>query len=622
MKLLVGCRMCAAGALSGVLIGGCAWLGGGEKAETVEWERDADPGSKTLANFPGTLSTKSGWKLKMRGAEGEVVYIPFEGYYESKGGRIESKRIRLVGKPEGKGAFYLLRFDLKAKAKGYWWVDLFDADGNMLPDINSAVYPSDDWRHYDEIFVADGRAASVQLAFLSGRGAEVKDVSLVKLTTDEAAAWCDRFYATLPQLASDIPSDPFALLPRTKAALQDGRPLKVVLLGDSIMNDTYCSGFTSLIKRDYPKSDPEFIISVRGSTGTSWYHTAENFAEYVLKHRPDLVVIGGISNGVWAKPYKEAPEDDMVETIERCKDAGIEVVVCTPPPSYEFRRSSEQTHWNESSSWSTWSKMEKRWCYWFPLSQWYHRAATARTGTALWDLSTDPCDTIARSRKPLDWFKRDAAHNDDRGKQLIGRQLARYFAKAKIAPRKPVARPERPAVAAGLVAPGATMTRLDTETADGRVKPVTILVTSGDRVYRLLGTEPRMVPPLAERSCTVKDGVTTVVSEDDRTAATLVFAADGAISATIRQKDGAKRPVKVAVRLSGRLASDDPNTLVTPSVVRDDGRTVLIVGKVTLVAPAGAEATPAFPAPAADTFGELVWSYPAADSTVVKATIK
>ena len=34
---------------------------------------------------------------------------------------------------------------------------------------------------------------------------------------------------------------------------------------------------------------------------------------------------------------------------------------------------------------------------------------------------------IARSGKPLDWFKRDAAHNDDRGKQLIAQALAAYF---------------------------------------------------------------------------------------------------------------------------------------------------------------------------------------------------
>ena len=33
----------------------------------------------------------------------------------------------------------------------------------------------------------------------------------------------------------------------------------------------------------------------------------------------------------------------------------------------------------------------------------------------------------SRSGKPLNWFKRDEVHNDDRGKQLIAQTLAAYF---------------------------------------------------------------------------------------------------------------------------------------------------------------------------------------------------
>ena len=45
----------------------------------------------------------------------------------------------------------------------------------------------------------------------------------------------------------------------------------------------------------------------------------------------------------------------------------------------------------------------------------------------VWDLTTEPCKAISRSGKPLNWFKRDPAHNDDRGKQLIAQTLAAYF---------------------------------------------------------------------------------------------------------------------------------------------------------------------------------------------------
>ena len=67
----------------------------------------------------------------------------------------------------------------------------------------------------------------------------------------------------------------------------------------------------------------------------------------------------------------------------------------------------------------------------FYLEQGYIRRAATRTDAALWDLTTAPCEAVSRSGKPLDWFKRDAAHNDDRGKQMIAQTLAAYFKAVK-----------------------------------------------------------------------------------------------------------------------------------------------------------------------------------------------
>ena len=39
-----------------------------------------------LAEYLGEVGEKTGWKC-VGSEEGKVVYIPFEGYYESKGGR-------------------------------------------------------------------------------------------------------------------------------------------------------------------------------------------------------------------------------------------------------------------------------------------------------------------------------------------------------------------------------------------------------------------------------------------------------------------------------------------------------------------------------------------------------
>ena len=64
------------------------------------------------------------------------------------------------------------------------------------------------------------------------------------------------------------------------------------------------------------------------------------------------------------------------------------------------------------------------------LQQAYERRAAERTGVTVWDLTTAPCEAIARSGRPLGWFKRDRAHNDDRGKQLIAQTIAAYFRSA------------------------------------------------------------------------------------------------------------------------------------------------------------------------------------------------
>ena len=45
----------------------------------------------------------------------------------------------------------------------------------------------------------------------------------------------------------------------------------------------------------YPKCKIEKVTSARGSTGCWWYKLDNHVEEYVLRHKPDLLMIGGIS---------------------------------------------------------------------------------------------------------------------------------------------------------------------------------------------------------------------------------------------------------------------------------------------------------------------------------------
>ncbi len=376
--------------------------------------------SKPLVSYPGDLSAAQGWEIQSS-QEGKIVYIPFEGYYKSKGGWIQSPKITL-DKKQGQHSFYRLRFQSKSPEQCYWWVDLFDKDGNALPDINSAVYPSKDFVPNEVIFYAAENVASVQVAFLSKKGVQIRDIELARIDDLAAAAWCDRLAAQLPKIDFTAPADSFDKLPKTREALKNGTPWRVVMLGDSIVNDTYNSGFQSLVKRDFPKSNLEFIPSFRGSTGCWYYKDPAQFKRYVADKKPNLVMIGGISNGNSRRVPREKygdPATSMISVINQCKELGVEVLVMSPPPSYEFRTSPNQKTWSES-----WTEPEQL----VPAYQCeHHRKAVAETDVAYWDLTTGPCNLIAASGKPLDWFKRDGAHNNDRGKQVIGRHLAAYF---------------------------------------------------------------------------------------------------------------------------------------------------------------------------------------------------
>lgn len=380
--------------------------------------------TETIAECPyrldGLPDTSHGWYFVAEQQKGKE-YLPFEGWFESKGGKIQSPQIRL-NKTKGTAGFFRLTFSAKSAVQGYWWVDLFDRDGRSLPDIVSSLYPSEQMQAYDQVLFTDSRAEYARISFVAKQKVTVRDIRLEAISAPEAAAWCDREFARLTSAKFTAPKEAFDKLPKTREALLSGKPWRIVMLGDSLVNDTWNSNFQSLVMRDFPEAKLDFIVSVRGSTGCWYYRTEKNFQEYVAAWKPDLVMIGGISNAP-IRPDAPDPEENMITVIRRCRALGCEVLVMSPPRSWDWRTSSDvKSVWNEELTMSDGGKF---------LRRDYQRAAVAATGVAYWDLTTFPCDIAAGSGRALGWFNRDAVHNNDRGKQLIGQTLAAWFRAAK-----------------------------------------------------------------------------------------------------------------------------------------------------------------------------------------------
>ena len=387
---------------------------------------DVSAAELELVRYEGEISSKTpGWEL-LQEEEGKMVSVPFEGRYESKGGRIQSPVIKLDKAP-GEPAYYRLTFRAKTSDHCYWWVDFYDADNNLLPDVNSAVYPNSDREDYDQMVYAQAAATSLRLAFQSTHGVTVRDLAVRQATTEEAGEWGDALYASLPPLQFQPPADSFQLLPKTAAALKEGKTWRVVMLGDSIQNDSFNSVFQALVKRDFPQSQLDFIISVRGSTGCWYYQSPEHFAEYVTRYQPDLLMIGGISN------LNEDPDNvpggmaKIGRVIEQAKTLGCEIVLLSPPHCWDWRPFDAGNPgaplpamtWTEAT---LETKDVASSLLWTPLME-----LAAKQGIAFWNMTVPTADYVAQSCKPHNYFNRDYIHNNDRGKQIIGRCLQRYF---------------------------------------------------------------------------------------------------------------------------------------------------------------------------------------------------
>jgi len=85
-------------------------------------------------------------------------------------------------------------------------------------------------------------------------------------------------------------------LPRTMARLAGNKPLSILILGDSIANDTYNGLLRLALTEHSPDAKLSIHLSVRGGASCQFYRHFNRTDLYVLRHKPDLVIIAGISH--------------------------------------------------------------------------------------------------------------------------------------------------------------------------------------------------------------------------------------------------------------------------------------------------------------------------------------
>ena len=211
-------------------------------------------------------------------------------------------------------AWYRLTFKSKAPGTpnnpgsagyGYWAATFYDTNGNQLSDDQySSVFASSGWVT-NEFRIRAKHTAGTNATLAPARlrilfqaldaPLYIDDVMVETTTAAEAAQWGDRFYDTIPAKLNYVPKvSRWSRLPRTMAKLRNRERLRIVMLGDSVQQDTANAPFDAWLARLYPGAQIELISSTRGGTGVQYYK--DHVAQYILAYQPDLLVIGGISN--------------------------------------------------------------------------------------------------------------------------------------------------------------------------------------------------------------------------------------------------------------------------------------------------------------------------------------
>lgn len=131
------------------------------------------------------------------------------------------------------------------------------------------------------------------------------DVTVERFEAEEDYAIFESPPRSLEQIAAireamaagrfDPPENEWRHLERTRRLLEQGGQLHLLALGDSIVNDTMRSGWIALLREAYPQADIRATVFVRGGGGCHHYRENGRIRQYVLPRRPDLVLIGGIS---------------------------------------------------------------------------------------------------------------------------------------------------------------------------------------------------------------------------------------------------------------------------------------------------------------------------------------
>lgn len=223
-------------------------------------------------------------------------------------------------------------------------------------------------------------------------------------------AQIEKIQAEMPKGQFTPPPQDWTNLDRTRRILTEGGELRLLALGDSIVNDTMRSGWVAKLQDAYPKATIKATVYVRGGGGCQHYREEGRIAKNAIPRRPSLVFIGGIS---------QRDIESIREVIHQLR-AGVpevEILLATGTFGTTDPRDPEALAKAPHSGTGAYGQALKK--------------LAAEERCAYLDMTTPWAEYIRSAKMHPHLFYRDAIHANEFGEQILSKILMGFWGSAE-----------------------------------------------------------------------------------------------------------------------------------------------------------------------------------------------
>lgn len=303
--------------------------------------------------------------------------------------------------------YYRVSFQSKSDMKGVWGIFFYDAFGKRLTyDFSSSFDGSKQLMKNVSFFGTKHNASKGRIVlYPCDAKIDIRNITIEKVDWRDVLDWLKNTYRKLPRIKVHLIKKQKNTLNIIKGFKKE--KIRIVLLGDSIMNDTANCFFDILLRKRYPSFKAEIIPSVRNSTGCTYYEKGNRVDKYIIHYNPDLLIIGGISNKGNVSAIR-----NVIRKVKR--KINPEIIVLN-----EIFGESEKPHNNLNLSLSHY---DGRNSYSYKLTD-----LAKKENFEFFDISTLWRMYLKSAKIPYEFFLRDKIHPNDYGRTILAYFLFYLF---------------------------------------------------------------------------------------------------------------------------------------------------------------------------------------------------